>query len=256
MAVEAAYLTKLKRLIRTVNNDVINSVLPIVKRDYVADSVADDLEEIINKLKRQWESDTFVKISTRMAQEFVNSILEFNNRSFNVAIAKTFGIDAYSTPELKRALELSVKTNSQLIRSLTSEHINQVANMVYANVMAGYSPTKIESNILAYGVSYSRAKLIARDQTAKVMGDISRVKQQSGGFQYFKWDTSHDERVRETHRKAAKARTPYGIGVYKWDDLPLVGGRRLAPTQDYQCRCVALPIADWEVVEYQKRKRK
>lgn len=230
--------------------------MPAIKRDYIFDSIGEDIEKIINLITLRWSGYAFSKIAERIAANFVNSVSDFEDRTFSIAAAQAVGIDAYSTPELRRALELSTKTNAQLIKSLSSEHIDQIANLVYANIQQGHTPSQIEENIINYGASVNRAKLIARDQTSKVLGDISRIKQQSAGFEYFQWDTSHDERVRSTHREAGRKRTKFGIGVYRWDDLPLVGGRKLAPGMDYQCRCVALPIADWEVEEFQEKEGK
>lgn len=87
-------------------------------------------------------------------------------------------------------------------------------------------------------VSESRAELIARDQTLKLNGVLNRVKQTSAGIEDYIWSTSADERVRPDH--AALDNT-----VQTWGSPPVTDtstGATNEPGQDFQCRCIALPI--------------
>ncbi len=195
-------------------------------------------------------------LADAIARTFVHEAASFVNRTFSTTAAQTVGINAIATPELQRAIDLATRQNAQLIRSIASQHLDAIAGIVYKNVLAGGTPKGIEEEIRAYGVTASRARFIARDQTAKVVSAVSRIKQRSAGFEFFKWDTSHDERVRDSHKAVANAKTPYGIGVYRWDDLPKIHGEQLAPGGDYRCRCVALPVLNSEVEEWQKKHKK
>ena len=85
-------------------------------------------------------------------------------------------------------------------------------------------------------VSESRAELIARDQTAKTVGSISKFRQQSVGVKSYVWSGSLDERERETHL-ANEGKT------FDWDDPPAETGH---PTEDVNCRCVAVPVLPGE----------
>lgn len=82
-------------------------------------------------------------------------------------------------------------------------------------------------------VSESRAELIARDQTLKTNGAITEIRQRGAGVDRYVWSTSLDERVRESHA-ALEGQT------FSWDSPPDVGH----PGQDYQCRCVAVPVIE------------
>jgi SPP1 gp7 family putative phage head morphogenesis protein len=87
-----------------------------------------------------------------------------------------------------------------------------------------------------FGVGRSRADLIARDQTLKLNGQINRNRQKEIGIDRYEWSTSRDSRVRKTHKHDGK--------IFSWDDPPDPPG--VHPGQDYQCRCVAIPVApDW-----------
>lgn len=82
-------------------------------------------------------------------------------------------------------------------------------------------------------VSQSRAELIARDQTLKLNGQINQTRQENAGVTSYTWSTSHDERVREEHRELDGK-------VFQWSDPPEPGH----PGEDFQCRCIALPVFD------------
>lgn len=82
-------------------------------------------------------------------------------------------------------------------------------------------------------VSESRAELIARDQTLKLNGAINQARQEGAGIDRYVWSTSGDERVREEH-DALDGET------FSWDSPPEPGH----PGQDFQCRCVAIPVID------------
>jgi SPP1 gp7 family putative phage head morphogenesis protein len=88
-------------------------------------------------------------------------------------------------------------------------------------------------------ITENRAKLIARDQTAKMNSSFNQVRQTSVGIEKYQWQTAGDERVRESHaEKDGK--------VFSWDDPPEDTGH---PGEDIQCRCVAIPFFDLDEME-------
>lgn len=94
-------------------------------------------------------------------------------------------------------------------------------------------PEELEAKLVARGqVSESRAQLIARDQTLKLHGDIIRIRQVNAGVEEYEWNTSNDDRVRESHENKEGQR-------FRWDSPPADTGH---PGQDFQCRCVPIPI--------------
>jgi SPP1 gp7 family putative phage head morphogenesis protein len=82
-------------------------------------------------------------------------------------------------------------------------------------------------------VSESRAELIARDQTLKLNGQITATRQMRAGVERYVWSTSQDERVRDSHAELEGQ-------TFSWTEPPEVGH----PGQDFQCRCVALPVVE------------
>ena len=73
---------------------------------------------------------------------------------------------------------------------------------------------------------------ITRDQTNKLIGQLTEIRQQQLGVGQYQWLTSQDERVRPTHvSKSAR--------MFRWDQPPADTGH---PGQDIQCRCLARPV--------------
>lgn len=254
--IEVQYRKNLNRVLDGITKATLDAISNPLKNDYVADAFGDYLGRIISELLERFTGIRFQRIAETIARAFVDDSLKFSDGVFSNGDAKSLGVNAYNTPKIREVISLATEQNAQLIRSIASQHINAIAGIVYENVMAGNRPREIEAAIRSYGVTKSRAKLIARDQTAKVLSSISRARQQDAGFEFFKWDTSHDERVRASHKEAQNRVTKYGVGVYRWDDPPVIHGEKLTPGMDYQCRCVALPVLESEVEEFQRNQRK
>ncbi len=93
----------------------------------------------------------------------------------------------------------------------------------------------LKSKLLERGdVSESRAELIARDQTLKLNGQITATRQQAAGVDRYVWSTSGDDRVRESHAEKEGQ-------TFEWSNPPADTGH---PGQDFQCRCVAIPVVE------------
>jgi SPP1 gp7 family putative phage head morphogenesis protein len=86
-------------------------------------------------------------------------------------------------------------------------------------------------------MSDNRAKLIARDQTAKLNSDLNRFRQDQAGVDKYVWRTSQDERVRARHRGLEGK-------VYEWGE-PTGAEDGLPPGQPIQCRCVAQGVVEF-----------
>ncbi|MDP3278283.1 MAG: minor capsid protein [Deltaproteobacteria bacterium] len=87
--------------------------------------------------------------------------------------------------------------------------------------------------------SKSKAELTARDQVLKLNSAITQDQHLAAGITEYEWSTSGDERVRDGHKKLDGKR-------FKYAEPPVVdaSGRRANPGEDYQCRCVAVPVLD------------
>ena len=89
------------------------------------------------------------------------------------AVKKTLGIDIlndyYSGDFYKEMLEKWVSANVDLIKTLPRESLGKLKEQIYSDYMSGRSTTDIVKNLQKqYGMAKRHARLIARDQTAKL----------------------------------------------------------------------------------------
>ena len=260
----ATYHTELRRIVREVRKDVDKYVMSAVKStsfEYVADGIStqvtldsyvDVIAGALKYVRERWSSPQFSELATRIARKFVTTADNTNAERTR----RDLGVDIFTgNDELRDYVQASIYDNVRLIESIPQQYLTQVDSIVMTNVRAGGRPRAIEKLLQEqFGVTERRAKLIARDQTSKLNGDLNRMRQTSAGFPYFAWDDSDDERVRHRHSEIADKVTAYGKGVYRWDNPPLSDrGTPIIPGQDFSCRCIGRPVSQDEVAENQRK---
>lgn len=164
-------------------------------------------------------------------------------REWKKEVSKTLGInlldDYYSGDYYAEMLEKWVSDNVDLIKTVPSQSLDRMKQLVYENYMKGSTTTNIVKEIQhQYGMSKRHAKLIARDQTSKLNADITESQQRDAGITKYKWSGVLDSRERKRHRELEGK-------IISWDNPPdMGGGRKCHPGQDYQCRCCAIAVFD------------
>lgn len=164
-------------------------------------------------------------------------------REWKKVVSKTLGIDLledyYSGDFYKDMIEKWVSDNVDLIKTVPHKSLEQMKEIVYSGYMNGQSTTNIVKEIQRqYGMDKRHARLIARDQTAKLNAAITKKQQKDAGVNRYEWSDSNDNRVRSSHHRL-------NGHIFSWDDPPETDqGRRCHPGEDYQCRCCALPVFD------------
>lgn len=159
------------------------------------------------------------------------------------AIKATLGIDIredyYLGDFYVEQLEKWISDNVGLIKTIPEDTLEKMKDIVYDGFTNGKTTTRMVKEIQrAYGVSRRRAELIARDQTAKLNGQIQKAQQQDAGITEYIWCTTGDERVRKSHKNLNGKK-------FSWDDPPVNSdGRRCHPGEDFQCRCIGRPVFD------------
>lgn len=172
-----------------------------------------------------------------IAETFAGRIGSWNSRE----IARVLGINLTREPaEVERALTEWQRENVALITSIAERLHDDVAEVVRDATRRGARVETLAGELAErYGVSESRAELIARDQVLKANADLTRIRHASAGIDRYVWSTSRDERVRPLHRALEGT-------IQSWDAPPVTNDRgdRNHPGGDYQCRCVAIPVLD------------
>jgi len=242
------YNAELQRMIRAIRSDINSQIVPLLRRsepEYVADSVTDDVLALLQLIINKWSSPGVRQAGDLLARQFVTTADRINLDRMQ----RSLGVQIFQSPQLNDYLTLATTENVNLIRSISSQYLGQVESIVITNMRAGNRSTDIVKLLSRqFGVTSRRAKFIARDQTLKINGDLTKRRQIDAGFEYFQWMDSDDEKVRDRHTELANKVTAYGMGVYRWDNPPLSdSGQRITPGQDFQCRCNARPVSSREV---------
>lgn len=235
-----------------------------------------ELEEQLPKLKEAYkkERDVEVKENRRndSATDLMIAVTDIFNRIKNNVIAKTTGFGLrhklnvlahlnrkLTVKEWKKAIKSTlgidiredyylgdfyleqldkwVDYNVELIKTIPEDTLDKMKDIVYDGFTNGKTTTSMAKDIQrAYGISKRKAKFIARDQTAKLNGQIQRAQQQDAGITEYIWSTTGDERVRDSHKELNGHK-------FSWNEAPVNSdGRQCHPGEDYGCRCIGRPV--------------
>ena len=254
----ATYHTELRRIVREVRKDVDKYVMSAVKStsfEYVADGIntqvtldsyVDVIAGALKYVRERWSSPQFSQLATRIARKFVTTADNTNAERTR----RDLGVDIFTgNDELRDYVQASIYDNVRLIESIPQQYLTQVDSIVLSGIRSGSRPSAIAKQLQEqFGVTERRAKLIARDQVAKLNGDLNRMRQTAAGFPYFEWIDSGDERVRDRHADINDKITAYGKGIYRWNNPPLSDrGTPIIPGSDFSCRCIGRPVSQEEV---------
>lgn len=170
----------------------------------------------------------------RAAKSFLSNVNRFNKHNIEQQM-RVKGIELPSREAwLIPFMDNKIKENVSYITTIADDYLDDVEKIVREGVNSGITAKQLVDRVK---VTESRAQFIAVDQTGSILGQMTAERHQSIGIDKFQWDTSGDERVRDSHRELDGK-------IFSYDAPPTVGGRKVLPGEDYRCRCVAIPVFD------------
>ena len=204
-----------KRTVRefmTMCDEVIRGHMPELKRSlgYYGPARFDEVPETPDAILVKAQRAVEEKLLSYNARNRLERIAHMNQKlsiaEWNRVIQRTLGIsifeDYYNGDFFKEIIDTWVTDNVNLI---TTQPLNTLAKMreiVLQSQAAGRRVEDIAREINeTYGMGQRHARLIARDQTAKLNSAITRKQQEDAGVRMYAWDTSGDQRVRASHRR-------------------------------------------------------
>jgi len=135
-------------------------------------------------------------------------------------------------------LAVAIQKNVDLIGAIVDKQSDLLERAVIDAVHSGSDFDTVVQAVQDQsdrGLSY--AQFVARDQIGKAYADISQERQKQSGIERYEWVATDDSRTRPSHLEQDGK-------VFSWGNPPLIEGRPLNPGEDYQCRCIALPVFD------------
>jgi SPP1 gp7 family putative phage head morphogenesis protein len=129
-------------------------------------------------------------------------------------------------------LETFIEEHQKLITSVQREHLEKISLAIKRGLREGRLQKDMAKDIRNLtGMSKRRSQLIARNAPLQYSGALTKHHQMSAGIKKYRWQTSHDERVRDSHIKRDG-------NIYPWDSP----GPH--PRSEVNCRCDAVPLLD------------
>lgn len=201
------------------------------------DGWVDSANVMLENLKISVEKESAVQ-ALPLAENIGAKTAAWNDKEWRKILKSTFGINIFThEPWLIDELKTFAAQNVTLIKSLEVDTLKNIEGVVQRGIQTGRRHEEIAKDLngIKKGVfkkSRTRAKLIARDQVAKLNGNLTRLRQTNLGVEKYRWQDSADNRVRTTHLANDGK-------IFSWDKPPFATGH---PGQDVQCRCWAEPI--------------
>lgn len=143
------------------------------------------------------------------------------------------------TPGVRDAFEASLAENVGLIRSIPEQYLQQVEGAVMRSYSAGRDlSTMVKQIRRIYPKAADRAVLIARDQSNKANGVVTRARQLELGISEAVWMHSHAGKVpRPTHVAMNGKKFKVADGMY---DSAVK--RNVLPGELINCRCTSRAV--------------
>lgn len=127
------------------------------------------------------------------------------------------------------------------IKDWASEEILKLREKVQISAFQGGRAEGLVNYIQqSYGVSRTKAQFLARQETSLLMSTFQKNRYRDIGIQRYRWSGANDARERPDH-KALNGK------VFSWDMPPITDrrtGARNNPGEDYNCRCIAIPLVE------------
>lgn len=235
IAIERKLSKTLARFSNSVNRSVFKYILSELKMERdIPQAFFNSLDNLEARL-----TQTAKDIGAATTNGFIASIEKLVNASYKrqglefSIMGRSEIVEKTIFKSYNSILDLIVSIPSQIVGAYKQELLNGVGDFNRERI------AQIAENV--GGVSRRKAELIARDQTHKATTNYAMARASSLGFDYYVWDTSHDERVstgKGGHKQLQGRIYRYDKDTAIVDSYGNVGhcGSRV------NCRCVPLTL--------------
>lgn len=242
-AIQIAYQSDLRN---TLIKPMAADLLAVLRAAWVTVEVAADARPPANRLRtvmERWGKKWTARLETlaeKMARQFADASRAYTDRAVKRSF-KEAGLTIQWRPT-KRMLEgyaAVVYENVQLIKSIPAKFLGDVQSDVWLSVTKGADMAALTEKIKgAYGVTWRRAALISRDQTAKARGVFEAARRSELGIKRAVWMHSHAGREPRPSHVAMNGKE-FDVAKGMWDKDE---GEFVQPGELINCRCVSRAV--------------
>lgn len=200
------------------------------------------MQRAIREVASRWRK-RFDDAAPKIAEGYLKGSFKSTDSAMRSALKDAgWTVKFEMTPAMRDAFEASLAENVGLIRSIPEQYLQQVEGAVMRSYSAGRDlATMVKDIRRIYPKAANRAVLIARDQSNKANGVVTRARQLELGIQEAVWMHSHAGKTpRPTH--VAMNGKRYKVNDGMWDSAVR---EFVLPGQLINCRCTGrsvLPI--------------
>lgn len=244
----AVYNKRLQALIDEMNNSILYWVRARWRETPPTTLLATDyswfsaLRKTMGDLIDRWTKQ-FTDLAPELASYFAKRAADRSTTELK-RILKDHGwtVEFKKTRAVETALQGIVEENVALIKSIATEHLFNVQQIVMRSVNEGGDLHLVTSLLRdKFDVPKKRAELIARDQNRKAMAAITRIRQTEAGITQAVWMHSSAGKVpRPEHVAFAAGRL--GGPVYDVRKGAYLEGKWTWPGVEINCRCTSRPV--------------
>lgn len=212
-----------------------------------------DINQINRTLQDIYNSKLFGQTADLVAKRFITTANKIDAKTWREAARiNTKGYEIYKNLNVSNAVTQKIIDNASLIKTLPLKLSQQITQFIASETYKGLRHEEIAEMIQSKikGYTYAKADLIARTESSKAMTALTEARSKDVGLNWYKWSTSDDKRVRNSHKHMHNV-------LIRWDDPP--SPERLNNQESvgnynageiYNCRCVALPIVTLKSVKF------
>lgn len=223
------------------------ALVPLDIRQLIAASKqkSEDIHKTLIKTLQDMQANLLAAPTGIDLVKSVDKISSDLQKQFSESVADVEGItvEPEITPGIAKAMreKLTLATDLE-IKNFSIELTQELRAKVQQNLFAGGRADRLQKILEAeYGIAKRKARFIAEQETSLAVSKYREERYKEIGSTEYIWSTSNDALVREDHQELNKR-------VFSWSSPPIVDtarGRRANPGEDYNCRCVAIPILNY-----------
>jgi SPP1 gp7 family putative phage head morphogenesis protein len=229
-------------------NKITNSYnlsIDLIPQDIqIALSVSDTLfsayyTKIVNELANINVDDALEVFS--FETEYIKSLSDVDKQVYQ-SLKKDITITPDYTEGTKERLAKNFNENLKLtVKSFAEDEILKLREKVQESFDKGMRAKELSKVIQKeFNTTVKKANFLARQELSLITSKYKQDRYEVAGITKYKWSTSQDERVRDSHKELNGR-------IFSFDDPPIVDdktGARANPGEYYNCRCVAIPIIE------------
>lgn len=188
------------------------------------------LERIIERLETALLSGSELKIDQVLLEQIFSNIDQVSRAGLQNQVKFLTGDSLWLGQHNTKLLHNFVEEHQKLIKSVQTEQLDKIGLAIKRGIREGKLHKEIVKDIRGMtNISKRRALLIARNSVLQYSGAVTKQSQINAGIKSYIWQSSRDERVRDSHRKLDGE-------IFSWDEP----GPH--PRSEVNCRCDAIPV--------------